>query len=388
MYYNLGMEKPFVPKNLEVIRSPKWIVDCSLPGKSAKVLSDNEMKTETRLLLAQLPGNPDVLLYDEDLATDQQLGAISDKSLFLQALAASRARVFEVLNREIPTMMVAQTGFAKELTFAEKRKAGLPRWQALAGLSPQIARDCSTQDLSALRVKKSPWTGAVPFVLHTGSSGVVSSFLAEEHVFFGKDRGDQRCSAVTLAPDRSQTSNLYDFVRFCPQEQSLLFLWHAMQGCEVLHQSGFVHGDVKPENIFVSKSGGQLFDFDYAVPLGSRRTVGSGTQGYLDEAFTGRDYDYFHYFNHNDEDVQKNLPARDVFAFGMSIAGVVSQNAEWIVKITDGGGLKEVLAATLPSGPHRDLIADMTKLSRVDRPSLPEAINRLGRLIGQPELKF
>lgn len=387
MYYNLGMEKAFAPKNLEVIRTPRELVDRLLVSKS--VPSAEDVKGEVRHLLvglSGLSGNPERLLYDEDVANDQQLRTLSDKPQFVEALTACRARVFEVLDREIPTMMLKQMDFAKGVTHADVKSLGLPRWQALAGLSPQIAQECSTRDVGSLKAKKSVWTGATPFVLHTGSSGVVSPFLAEEHVFCGSNPNNGRCSAVTLAPDRRPSPTLENYVQRLPQEVSLLLLWHAMQGCEALHQSGFVHGDVKLGNIFITR-GGQLFDFDFAVPLGSTREVRGGTPVYLDEAIEAPPIDHYHFSNHNG-DIQANLPARDVFAFGMCLGGALSQNEDWICNISNGRNLREVITTTLPSGPCRDLIADMTKLRRVDRPSLLEVINRLGRLLDQPEVKF
>lgn len=381
------MEKLFVPKNLEVIRSPRELVDCLLANKSGSFSLDGVVKTEANRLLARLSGNPDVLLYDEDFPNNQQLLALSDKSQFVETLTACRARVFEVLSHEIPTMMLKQTGFDKEVSRADVKSRGLPRWQALAGLSPEIAQDCSTQDLVSLRAKKSVWTGAAPFVLHTGSSGVVSPFLAEEHVFCGKDPKDGSCSMVTLAPERSPSPTLENYVQRLPQEVSSLLLWHAMQGCEALHRSGFVHGDVKPENIFVTR-GGQLFDFDFAVPIQSVRGASGGTPPYLDESHDACDLDYHHFSKHNGMDIQANLPARDVFAFGVTLGSVLSRNKNWPEKISYQRSLKDMVGTTLPPGPYRDLLADMTKLGRVDRPSLPEVINRLGSLLGQPEVKF
>jgi len=349
--------------------------------------SDKEVDTEVQLLLARFPKLPELLFYEEDVPQNGQAPEAAFRFSWevSDSVVRLRKRIFEALSPVAPVVMMGQTTFAPMQKFNEIR----PRWQFIAGVSPQIARKCSFQYVENFRVKKSAWTGAAPFVLHTGPGGVESPFLAEEHVFCGEDRGSGGYSTVTLAPDRSEVLPLDASLDELSREAALRAVWHAMQGCEQLHRAGFIHGDVKPQNIFVTgDESGQLFDFDYAVPIQSSRAKGGGTPGYLDEPNHGDGSDHHHFHEHNGGDIQAHLPARDIFAFGVSLGTVLSGKINWPSKISYQRSLKEVAEQTLSPDSYRDLILDMTRLKRSERVSLPEAINRLGRLIGLGEVEF
>jgi len=375
-------------KNLEVIHTPRELVTPLFCGMKRAALSNRSVKDGAQRLLSRVNYNTQLLFYAEDFYSPVGWKATVHPKL-LGLVNDLRQRLFDLVSLEIPTVMVKQTAFEKDPAIAEFSSPA--RWRPLGGASSEIAKHFSVKDVGAFRVKPTLWNGSDPFTLHTGPGGVNSPFLAEEHVFSCEDRGNNNYSTVTLAPDQSHVPVLGTHFKTIPQKARLCALWHAMQGCEVLHRSGFVHGDVKLENIFWNGLDGRLFDFELAVPHGSSRTSGGGTPGYLDEPSDGSDFYQFH--RHN-LDLDDKLPARDVFAFGMTLGDVFTENSDWTIDFVElfKTGTQRNFEAyredTLVPGSYRDLISDMTALKRDARPSLTEAINRLGKIAGFEKVTF
>lgn len=360
------MDETFVPKKLTVIRSPEGVVGRLIGGPgSLPVPSARELG---RCILDQVPGNPELLFYDEDVLSFVELiflKTIGSPQRFLGKINSVRAGIFEVLSAEVPTIMAKQMRL--DSVGASDSSKSL-RWKSLAAVSPQIAELLPSHGLATLKVKLSNWSGAEPFALHTGPGGVSSPFLAEEHVFCA------RGGTVSIAPDQSQTPLLGDCLNTMRTIRGLRAVWHAMQGCEALHQSGFVHGDVKPYNIFWTEASiGGLFDFDCALDVQDDSSENTGTLGYIDHLFPG-------FLDHNPGGRFQNLPAGDVFAFGMTLGDVLNAEADWSWKIsTRGLELRECIDKIKP-GSYRELILAMTHPKRSERPTLLEATNRLGQL--------
>ena len=72
-----------------------------------------------------------------------------------------------------------------------------------------------------------------------------------------------------------------------------------------LHQTGFVHGDIKFSNAISNADRVHLIDFELAAPIGARRTIRGGTRG------------YFEWFS------IEAKPADDVFALGGCLASAL-----------------------------------------------------------------
>ena len=71
-----------------------------------------------------------------------------------------------------------------------------------------------------------------------------------------------------------------------PNDQALALRWlrQACQALAVLHEAGFVHGDVSPKNLIVSGRDIVLIDYDFATPIGGRIPQ-PGTPPYCSASF-------------------------------------------------------------------------------------------------------
>ena len=83
------------------------------------------------------------------------------------------------------------------------------------------------------------------------------------------------------------------------------YFYQATHALRYMHQTGYVHLDMKPSNVMVSEGVVKLIDFGVSMPLGSKPRSLAGTSGYLSPEQVVRDS--------VDE-------ATDVFALGVTFA--------------------------------------------------------------------
>ncbi len=129
-----------------------------------------------------------------------------------------------------------------------------------------------------------------------------------------------------------------------PLSQKLDYLLQASCGLGFAHQSGFVHCDVKPQNMLVSKSGTlKITDFGIARAMA---TI-SGEEKY--DVVWGSPY----YFSPEQASGKPPSPATDVYSLG-----VIAY---------------ELMTGQLPF--YADDSAELARMHRVDLPKPPKAIN-------------
>ncbi len=75
----------------------------------------------------------------------------------------------------------------------------------------------------------------------------------------------------------------------------------------LLHESGFVHGDIRPENLLIADNQAYLIDFGLAQTMGSRFMGAYYSPGYLAPEVIPGLYDWH--------------PAADIFALGKTFSG-------------------------------------------------------------------
>ncbi|MEZ5115545.1 MAG: Stk1 family PASTA domain-containing Ser/Thr kinase [Candidatus Nanopelagicales bacterium] len=131
-------------------------------------------------------------------------------------------------------------------------------------------------------------------VMHPGLAedpGFVSRFqreakaaarLADPHVVGVFDQGDDDGTvylAMEYVPGRTVRDVLREHGPLTP-EQALVILEPVLQALEAAHQAGFVHRDVKPENVLISDDG-KIKVADFGLARAVADTTSSTTQGML-----------------------------------------------------------------------------------------------------------
>jgi eukaryotic-like serine/threonine-protein kinase len=64
-------------------------------------------------------------------------------------------------------------------------------------------------------------------------------------------------------------------------EALLTVFTHVAEGLRAMHQAGFVHADIKPNNILLTRDGVKIIDFGQSCPLGHRKERVQGTPDYI-----------------------------------------------------------------------------------------------------------
>lgn len=352
----------FEPKNVYFLQTPDSALDrLSGPDFFKKTKKRDFQETADRLLKNFRFTPSDLVVYGTDtiLAPHfDRLKGTSEEARVLDHLKEFRSRVFNLFGPKIPALLLDQDALIAYDPY-EQRKVP---WRNLAGVSPAFA------DLMPI----SPKTGKAKHVsqgfrplnlhlnLHLGEGQFLDSrFLAEEHVY------RTVCNMLTLAPDKTGKPTLSEALPDLTPLERIRAVWEAMQGCLVMHREGFIHNDVKPENIFYDAQGSQLFDFEMAQRASAVRKDTYGTQMYCDG-----------YFGFEEPVTPENCFAVDTFSFGVSLGVVWTGD----LKLAVQGDLYEIIQKKIPSSPLKVLIEEMTLPKREDRISLKEAATRLGKL--------
>lgn len=140
---------------------------------------------------------------------------------------------------------------------------------------------------------------------------------------------------------------------------------------EFIHQQGYIHGDVKPDNILVDGQGrARLIDFGFAAPIGSDIEGMKGTWGFMAPEQSGGTLE----------------PETDVYNLGAAMYWLFTgENLPYVIpKGKDMGGLSGQIDPTPPHhlnpevpGPLSELIMHCCDHEAAGRPTLTQVSNRL-----------
>ncbi len=149
--------------------------------------------------------------------------------------------------------------------------------------------------------------------------------------------------------------------------QNLDFLLQASSGLGFAHQSGFVHCDVKPQNMLVSKNG-QLKITDFGIA----RALATISHEEKYEVVWGSPY----YFSPEQANGKAPSPATDVYSLGVIAYELLAGELPFIAD--DSAELARM---------HR---SDLPKPPRTINPEIPESLNRiiLRALSKKPEDRY
>lgn len=171
--------------------------------------------------------------------------------------------------------------------------------------------------------------------------------------------------------------------------------YHAARGLLHLHRHGFVHGDVKPENLCVVERTGpsgrlsvlvSVIDFDIvSSPEEQLRQYALGNG--LDGTLPYMPPENFRQDVPEDPDVGRRMVfSKDVFALGLTLVRLLNGRfpesfytdvASLLQKKVDADELEFPLPGTLPR-PMQDLLRAMCRSEWTERPSLSVVIRLLG----------
>lgn len=211
---------------------------------------------------------------------------------------------------------------------------GSPRWD-------YVIKSATSNDVEAAR-QISSFVVAASSVMHPNLVAVLDSSIDSQSPYLVMPR----LEGQTLA-DRLDSRELV------PLPVALWFVRQIAQALEALHAAGWVHGDIKPENVNADSRGHvTLLDLGFATRV---HTVGAthfrGTPQYSSpEAINGQ---------------HAAIPAMDVFSLGRILW-------EFMTKLEP---ISHVLLE-----PVADLVESMVTKSPDDRPTAREMVKRLLRL--------
>ncbi len=208
------------------------------------------------------------------------------------------------------------------------------------------AQDLILERKVALKILKKELSRDQSFQNKFRSEAKASASLIHPNIIttfdFGFD-GD-RLYIVMEYIDGSDLKAIIDQDTILPLRQKLDYLLQASSGLGFAHQSGFVHCDVKPQNMLVSKSGTlKITDFGIARAMA---TI-SGEEKY--DVVWGSPY----YFSPEQASGKPPSPATDVYSLG-----VIAY---------------ELMTGLLPF--NADDSAELARMHRSDLPKSPKSIN-------------
>lgn len=95
--------------------------------------------------------------------------------------------------------------------------------------------------------------------------------LKDPHVVQAVDYGfDSNGEFPHIVMEYVDGRSLWQTIRTSSEPEVFRYFFQALQTCIFLHESGIVHGDIKPDNILVTKDRQiKLVDFGVAVPIGA-----------------------------------------------------------------------------------------------------------------------
>jgi len=156
-----------------------------------------------------------------------------------------------------------------------------------------------------------------------------------------------------------------------PEETQYRLLREMSLALELLHRSGMVHLDIKPENIFIKKDQFKLGDFGLVSKIANSGDVEEGDSRYMSlELLSG---------DHHD------LTKCDIFSLGATMYQIFQGRS----LPSDGPDWHELRSGRLSPTPHtpaalRSIVRDMMKPEPSDRPSASELL-RNRRLLSAEE---
>lgn len=205
------------------------------------------------------------------------------------------------------------------------------------------------------------------------------------HEIIHRKPGGEYITIAERLPDDHKT--LASLLNGKKEHEIASYILQAMKGCEHILANGYVHGDVKPENIVVLPSTGtaKLFDLEGITKV-QEKTSHLAQPDYNEDEYYGRD-------------AHKKVDGKtDVFSFGITLLGDIStlipqqyidqqigkesrkdQNKKNEVEHV----LHQFLDRYRPfmNGRLKKLIKVMTLAEREKRPSLSDAITELTQII-------
>ncbi|MGW3283127.1 serine/threonine protein kinase [Streptomyces sp. NPDC001002] len=182
--------------------------------------------------------------------------------------------------------------------------------------------------------------------------------------------------------DRVDSTRLsLDRIALLPVEDQVSLMLAVSNSVHLLHRNALVHGDLKPDNVLVSRSGHtfatKLIDFDNCfeagAPPGPGELVGDPTY-YSPELMA---------FINGDEPASAIGQASDVFAlalvFAQYLTGALPTAGRpgYLADNVLGGSEVSVAAVTTEREPIRELIGTMTAAAPTDRPPVTAVIEKL-----------
>ncbi|MFC1616201.1 hypothetical protein ACFL21_03600 [Patescibacteria group bacterium] len=218
--------------------------------------------------------------------------------------------------------------------------------------------------------------------------------LAEERLILSRESD----YLITLAPNMKNDKTLNDLSEDLPFSDRMKILLDAFKACSHLHENCLIHGDFKPDNIFVIPEDdsykGVLFDLEGVTVFGS--------PGHNLSRKTPNYYDHFYYRYPLSEQSDEN-GASDVFACGLTLLDILIPDNhislilysafDTITPYGDPDEIEDKMLKLLDrfwdpniNSKFKDLIISTLCLDRLNRPTINEFIEEFEKLLVEFDL--
>jgi serine/threonine protein kinase len=124
--------------------------------------------------------------------------------------------------------------------------------------------------------------------------------------------------------------DLYDYVHYVDfgitVEMTLPIINDVLLGLIYLNSNGYIHCDIKPENIRITCDGNKLIDYDMVVSVDDDRKTIRGTSGYIaPEMFYNRSEEYYTDFTETS----------DMWSLGMTLYYIIFKENYYVEKFDE-----------------------------------------------------